>query len=990
MVKIHSPRPITEPAVQPSTQKDLGGLAAWSDKERATAIGAPSLEGLHSELRALGYRPHPHLKTWWESQSGAWAADILPAPAMGAHWARLVMGRNLGLPPISQWPSDQDDHCWVRLGAYTVMDAYEKGVEPQDIRHDSRPSSESDWAAYHAGIAMVVQAFKPGIFIDNPIKDASQLGPEHQVKIGDRVKSYDFPDNPVHGPHGRENCFYIGKVTEISDDPQRGPSYTIATEEQVFGGKPVPSFTPGVIYTPINGRPLVMGSGLSQVTHGVIRLDDPVIDPANSLPQPAPEAVAAVATLTQDTYQEQVSRALDALTRLDLGDGRIDVRSPDDSATGDEDGVVFDYSGAMSFVLDDNQDLHDSVLSVIEACQDVLGGRTIFFRDDVATLAPLDENTEMDRCYVVPQPLFHLLDPDALDLATTNPGLRWIRDDATTTTGYLFNTVLGSSSPPVLSITLEIDPESTPEKRAIEALRQAKKMLADLRKLYPTSGTDLAGAQVRTAEIYSTAANAVRIRSTSNHHEFARHVLLHQMALDAHTRARASFELDAHNPLMPKDRAQKLQAKVDFHHREMSRHAEALREANDRIHNATDKADRLSEEANRRNTPETHNAAASAWRAAAQIIPQEDLRTMAERRAAEHEAKLPKGTIPIEDTECHTWFERDRAHVELRHRLTDTTLQEWWDEAVGQAIEDGFLKHGDFHATAYDYAEDHGALNPGKVFEGWTLEVFLNEPALTTQVIDDEDFVEPGTLAANIDFVTTMNDLRRLTEERLQNRFMGAAVRARLRSMVDDEASAAVVTAGPRQQRSDDFESAALEAVEEIIEGKQEWVYDVTKTGPVELNSPAAMEYPHLRRPLLKLLERLDALTGEVPDDVKMSDLRGIDRTLQGLAENRRASFRNRDADTAIAKAIQARRDKNMDALSYEVEAVNFAIKSVLGLDPRQPLSDSDLSVLTAQERARWTALTEQRWESRAGRIKPLTTRETAELARLDGLLRRS
>jgi hypothetical protein len=49
------------------------------------------------------------------------------------------------------------------------------------------------------------------------------------------------------------------------------------------------------------------------------------------------------------------------------------------------------------------------------------------------------------------------------------------------------------------------------------------------------------------------------------------------------------------------------------------------------------------------------------------------------------------------------WFERDRAHVELRDIATDKTLIEWWDTAVSEAIEDGFLVPGNFHQSAIDY-----------------------------------------------------------------------------------------------------------------------------------------------------------------------------------------------------------------------------------------------------------------------------------------------
>ncbi len=40
--------------------------------------------------------------------------------------------------------------------------------------------------------------------------------------------------------------------------------------------------------------------------------------------------------------------------------------------------------------------------------------------------------------------------------------------------------------------------------------------------------------------------------------------------------------------------------------------------------------------------------------------------------------------------ECSTWFERDRAFIELKDSAGRTVF-ELWDEAVTEAIEDGFL-----------------------------------------------------------------------------------------------------------------------------------------------------------------------------------------------------------------------------------------------------------------------------------------------------------
>ena len=71
------------------------------------------------------------------------------------------------------------------------------------------------------------------------------------------------------------------------------------------------------------------------------------------------------------------------------------------------------------------------------------------------------------------------------------------------------------------------------------------------------------------------------------------------------------------------------------------------------------------------------------------------------------------------DTILTTWFERDRAHVCLSRKDRDgeagETIIEWWDEAVSQAVEDGFLNARDWHGTAFRYAQHIGAIKPVEV-----------------------------------------------------------------------------------------------------------------------------------------------------------------------------------------------------------------------------------------------------------------------------------
>jgi hypothetical protein len=50
----------------------------------------------------------------------------------------------------------------------------------------------------------------------------------------------------------------------------------------------------------------------------------------------------------------------------------------------------------------------------------------------------------------------------------------------------------------------------------------------------------------------------------------------------------------------------------------------------------------------------------------------------------------------------YTWFERDRQHVELRK--DEKTILEFWDEAVSEAVEDGFLNPRDWEGSIIEYA----------------------------------------------------------------------------------------------------------------------------------------------------------------------------------------------------------------------------------------------------------------------------------------------
>lgn len=62
----------------------------------------------------------------------------------------------------------------------------------------------------------------------------------------------------------------------------------------------------------------------------------------------------------------------------------------------------------------------------------------------------------------------------------------------------------------------------------------------------------------------------------------------------------------------------------------------------------------------------------------------------------------------VANTKLVEWAERDRMHVCLETNGGDTIV-EWWDDDARQAIEDGFLRPRDLHASACEYANSIGA-----------------------------------------------------------------------------------------------------------------------------------------------------------------------------------------------------------------------------------------------------------------------------------------
>ena len=119
----------------------------------------------------------------------------------------------------------------------------------------------------------------------------------------------------------------------------------------------------------------------------------------------------------------------------------------------------------------------------------------------------------------------------------------------------------------------------------------------------------------------------------------------------------------------------------------------------------------------------------------------DDLRKIEQRVMKNQKVHLP---LPMRFTECRTWFERDRAHVALlirdpfnRDDLYDYTLVEWWDEAVAEAVEDGFLKGRNWHQEAYDYYIQYQLVPKDKVPRDFC--------AIKLSYVDDRWFVWDDT-----------------------------------------------------------------------------------------------------------------------------------------------------------------------------------------------------------------------------------------------------
>lgn len=107
------------------------------------------------------------------------------------------------------------------------------------------------------------------------------------------------------------------------------------------------------------------------------------------------------------------------------------------------------------------------------------------------------------------------------------------------------------------------------------------------------------------------------------------------------------------------------------------------------------------------------------------------------------------------NTAVDTWFERDRKYVGLYPKddegKPDTNAKaivEWWDEAVDEAIEDGFLDPRDWHGSALSYAKQMGVIKETKA--SYSMKTILESQKKKTSNPKDYKVYHKGKLIGNV------------------------------------------------------------------------------------------------------------------------------------------------------------------------------------------------------------------------------------------------
>ncbi len=94
--------------------------------------------------------------------------------------------------------------------------------------------------------------------------------------------------------------------------------------------------------------------------------------------------------------------------------------------------------------------------------------------------------------------------------------------------------------------------------------------------------------------------------------------------------------------------------------------------------------------------------------------------------------------IPINETKLSNGLTSNPKFVELEDRRNGKTIIDWWDDDVDDALEDGFLRKGDLHGSAYQYARSLNLLPSRTENKGdsMPLQLTASDAALLHKVVD--------------------------------------------------------------------------------------------------------------------------------------------------------------------------------------------------------------------------------------------------------------
>ena len=91
------------------------------------------------------------------------------------------------------------------------------------------------------------------------------------IKVGDRVRSFDFTGHPrARALEGESACFVEGVVRNITNPAvdtmfRDCAHYEIRVDRRIFGGVEIEEVSGGLVYPPVNGTPTAFGD----ITAGV-------------------------------------------------------------------------------------------------------------------------------------------------------------------------------------------------------------------------------------------------------------------------------------------------------------------------------------------------------------------------------------------------------------------------------------------------------------------------------------------------------------------------------------------------------------------------------------------------------------------------------------------------------------------------------------------------------------------------------------------------